>query len=124
MSDETIKQTKTQLTNDLLMNAPPFSEVAEPIKAHLEGAPLLIAHNATFDKEMIDIEMERIGKQVAWPPMLCTTEQTMHLKGYRLSLTELHQHLMGQPFMGAHRAKNDVLALVQCCIELRKAEVI
>lgn len=120
MSDETIKKTKTKLTNEMLMNAPRFGEVAEQIRTHIEAAPLVLAHNAAFDKEILDIEMERCGKSIFWPHTLCTIEQTIHLKGFRLSLTNLHLHLFNEEFTGAHRAKHDVMALLRCCVELRK----
>lgn len=120
MSKETIEKTKTRLNNELLFNAPNFASKAEEIRSLLETAPIVYAHNAAFDSEMIDIEMERLGKKVAWPRIICTIEQTMHLKGFRLSLTALHQHLFNEAFEGAHRAKHDVMALVRCCVELRK----
>jgi hypothetical protein len=33
-------------------------------------------------------------------------------------MSALHQHLFGEPFEGAHRAKQDTLALLRCCVEL------
>lgn len=120
MSDETIKVTKTKLTNEMLFNAPRFAEVAESIRQQIEVAPMVVAHNASFDREIVDIEMQRLGKSVFWPRVVCTIEQTMHLKGFRLSLTKLHEHLFDEEFSGAHRAKQDVTALVRCCVELRK----
>ena len=120
MSKETIEKTKTMLTNDMLFSAPSFADVADEVRKWLEGATMCVAHNAAFDREMVDIEMERVGRNVYWPQMVCTIEQTMHLKGFRLSLTNLHQELFGEPFAGAHRAKNDVQALVRCAVELRK----
>lgn len=120
IKEETIKETKMMLNNEMLANAPPFADVAETIRGHIEKAPMVIAHNAAFDREILDIEMDRLGKHIFWPPMLCTIEQTMHLKGFRLSLTELHKHLFKSEFLGAHRAKNDVTALAKCCVELKK----
>lgn len=120
MSEDTIKKTKTKLTNDMLATAPTFASVAEEIRQQIEIAPLVLAHNAAFDREMIEIEMERCGKKIFWPHILCTIEQTMYIKGYRLSLTNLHKHLFNEEFPQAHRAKNDVKALLRCCVELRK----
>jgi hypothetical protein len=75
--------------------------------------------------EMVDIEFERLGRKAPWPPRkVCTVEATVHLLGYRLSLQNLHKHLFGENFDEAHRAKVDVEALVRCCVELRKREVI
>jgi DNA polymerase III epsilon subunit family exonuclease len=114
----------TTITNEQLKDAPAFADVAEKILEQLEGAPLVIAHNVSFDKDMIDIEFERLERKVAWPRLLCTVEQTIHIKGHRLSLTKLHQLLFNEPFAGAHRAKEDVQALMRCCIELHKREMI
>jgi DNA polymerase III subunit epsilon len=125
ISDKKVKGEKTisditGITNDMLATAPIFADVAEQIRQHIEAAPLVLAHNAAFDREMLDIEMERCGKSIFWPHVLCTIEQTMHLKGFRLSLTNLHKHLFDEDFPEAHRAKSDVMALLRCCVELRK----
>ncbi len=120
MKQDVIDKTKTMLTNEMLAVAPSFSDVADNIRERLEKAPAVIAHNAAFDREIVDIEMQRLGKSVYWPQTICTIEQTMHLKGARLSLTSLHDHLFGEKFEDAHRAKNDVSALVRCCVELHR----
>jgi DNA polymerase III epsilon subunit-like protein len=110
----------TGITNDMLKLAPSFREVSGRIFKFLEEAPLVIAQNASFDRDIIDIEAERLGLELEWPPIICTIEQTVHLKGYRLSLSALHEHLFGKAFSGAHRAKADTEALVRCCVELVK----
>lgn len=117
--DETITRI-TGLTEEDLKDKPDWSVFAERIGFELATAPLVIAHNLSFDREMVDIEMERQGKAVTWPALLCTVEATIHLKGFRLNLTDLHTHLFGEGFPKAHRAKNDVTALVRCCVELYK----
>lgn len=117
------KKTITQITgisNDMLKDAKPFEAVAGLIFDYVERAPLVIAQNASFDKEMLDIEAERIGRTIKWPPVLCLIEQTIHLKGFRLKLSDLHQLLVGEPFTGAHRAKADTMALLRCCVVLHK----
>lgn len=110
----------THITNEMVADAPSFKEVAADIKSILESSKLVIGHNISFDKEMIDIEMARIGMNVNWPRTMCTVEQTIHLKGFRLNLTSLHEHLFGEPFPDAHRAYVDAQAMAKCVIELRK----
>ena len=110
----------THITNEMLEGKPRFLEVAPQIMSAILKAPMAIAHNASFDQEMLQLEFERIGLNLVWPPLLCTVEQTIHLKGFRLSLTALHEHLFGEPFPEAHRAKSDVQALLRCCVELHK----
>lgn len=122
------KKTITQITgitNEMLENAPPFSDVSGQIRSNLESAPIVIAHNMSFDQEMIDIEFERLGGKLNWPERrLCTIEQTAHIKGYRLTLSALHEYLFKEPFSGAHRAKADVAALLRCCVELHARDII
>jgi DNA polymerase III alpha subunit (gram-positive type) len=80
----------------------------------------VIAHNASFDQEAINIEANRLGRIIKWPTCRCSVEQTIHLKGKRLTLGALHEHLFGARFDDAHRARADVMALVRCCCELHK----
>lgn len=110
----------THIDNDMLADAKVFSQVADDIANLIEKAPVVIAHNASFDQEIIDIEFERLGRKIKWPKLICTVEATLHLKGYRLSLTALHELLFGETFPEAHRAKHDVIALARCCSELLK----
>lgn len=108
ISDETVK------------NAPRFKDLAAVIKAEMEQEDAVIAHNLAFDKDMVEIEFERLGERVKWPRLLCTVEQTMFLKGYRLSLTNLHKELFNEDFEEKHSAEGDVNALTRCCVEMRK----
>lgn len=115
----------TGITNKMLEKAKPFKDHAKAIMKMLTAAPIVIAHNASFDKDMIEIELERIGvKDFKWPRLVCTVEQTIHMKGFRLSMSNLHQELFGEPFAGAHRAKADVAALLRCCVELHKRDIL
>lgn len=115
----------TGITNEMLKDALPFKDHAKAIIKILSAAPIVIAHNASFDKDMIEIELERCGiKDFKWPRLVCTVEQTIAMKGYRLSMNALHQELFGEPFTGAHRAKADVAALLRCAVELYKRDII
>jgi hypothetical protein len=67
---------------------------------------------------MIDTEFNRIGMKIDWPRTICTVEETICIRGYRLSLTELHKEFCGEPFEGAHRAMVDVRALLRCVEKL------
>ena len=110
----------TGITNEMLADAPPFSVVADQIREAIEGAPRVIAHNLSFDREITDLCFRRLDWTIKWPRLICTVEQTLHLKGFRQNLQGLHEHLFGERFAEAHRARNDVQALVRCCVELRK----
>lgn len=116
--------TITGITPEMLADAPSFSEIADKLIGLLEKADAVIAHNATFDCDMVEIELERIGRKIKWPQTICTVEQSMHYprnrKSVRLKLSELYEFLFpGERFV-AHRADSDVNALVRICVEMRK----
>ena len=125
MTAWTIKETKTKLSNGILSGAPRFESVADKIRKQIETAPVIIAHNLAFDKEVIDVAFERLGQILIWPKrLICSVEQTAYLTGKRLTLTALHKHLFKKDFGEAHRARPDTEALMRCCVRLYKMGVI
>jgi len=115
----------TGIKTEDLTEAPSFGEIAPQIEDLFSRAKVAIAHNATFDRDMLEIEYQRLGRVLTLPSrLLCTVEQTNHIKGHRLSLSALHEHLFGEVFSGAHRAKEDVRALLRCAVELRKRDML
>jgi DNA polymerase-3 subunit epsilon len=108
----------TGISNDMLVGRESFEHFAPRIKTMFEAAPLVIAHNASFDGEMMDNEFKRLGQTLSWPRIICSVEATISMAGIRLNLTALHERLFGEGFPSAHRAKNDVMALVKCLKEL------
>jgi DNA polymerase III alpha subunit (gram-positive type) len=110
----------TKLSDADLASCPAFKDVHEQISKVLTGVEIVCAHNLSFDMEMIDIEYERLGRKVAWPPTkICTVEQTIHIDGNRTKLDDLYMLLTGQQHVGAHRAMADVLATLACLREIR-----
>lgn len=116
----------TSITNEMLEGKPPFREYAPAVRKLIETSTAVAAHNLSYDYGVINAEFLRIGTApIIWPDIrICTVEVTEHFKGFRLNLSGLHEHLFGQPFAGAHRARVDVEALARCCVELRKRGVI
>lgn len=116
----------TGLADWMLADQPTFKSKSAELKKIIEGADMIVAHNLSFDRAMVDIEMERCGLEVKWPKkMICTVEATEHFKSRRLKLMELHEFLFnGERFEGAHRAENDVRPLTRCFIELVERGVI
>lgn len=109
------------ITNEMVASAPTFTSLHLILKEEFEfGAECSIAHNLAYDCDMVNIEMQRCNEVVRWPRLICTVEQTMHLLGYRLSLTNLYTHLFGETFQDKHSAIGDVAALTKCAIELRR----
>ncbi len=111
----------TGIDDAMVKDAPTFTTFAPLLRVAIENADRVIAHNASFDVEMLDVEFAREGDTpLRWPPIICTIEQTIHLLGHRMTLQGLHEHLFGERFKEAHRARNDTRALIRCCVELRK----
>lgn len=112
----------TNITNVMLSGKEPFKFYAPEIKAYIEGFDQAVAHNAAFDKDIVDFEFGRLQINIKWPELICTVEQTLWIKGYRLKLGGLYQELFGEDFADKHRAENDVRALTRCFIELRRRD--
>lgn len=113
----------TGITDEMVANEPIFKKRLEELQEFFFSCDAVVGHNLQYDKSIIDFELKRAGvnSELFWPDLkICTVEQTEHLKGYRLSLTDLHQHLFGYGFAGAHRARVDVQATVKCFVELIK----
>jgi len=51
----------TGINNDMVEAAPPCEEVMEQFAEFIDGYPL-VAHNASFDRNFLDAELECIGK--------------------------------------------------------------
>jgi len=124
--DETTKAAQVHgITNAMVVDAPRFAGVFPRVRAMIEAAPVVVGHNVSFDREAIDVEAARLKvTPIAWPRCLDTIEQTMHLVGRRMSLAELHRHLTGVAHAGAHRSRGDVDALIRCCVELHKKDML
>lgn len=104
------------ITNEMVANAPTFLEVVKQIIKVFLGSHTIVAHNLSFDEEVLITELKRIGKQYhfPYPPIkFCTVEQSMYIKGYRLKNGELYKIATGKELVDAHRAKNDVKATFQ-----------
>jgi DNA polymerase III alpha subunit (gram-positive type) len=114
----------TGFTNDHLNTCPSISVHLNEITIFLERAQLLIGQNITFDKGMFELELKRYNKRIIWPKSLDLVENTIHLKGFRLNLTALHETLFGVGFESAHLASADVDATVRCAIELYRLKML
>lgn len=93
---------------------------------------VLVAHNMDYDRSVLGAEMIRYGfKPKKQLTRICTKEAGTDLcqipgpYGFKWpSLTELHQHLFGTGFEGAHDALSDVRACKDCFFEMLKRDVI
>lgn len=117
ISDEVKKI--TGLSDSDTADKPPFHHHLSAVQKQVSEAHAVVAHNLSYDMSILDNEARRAGSFLVWPnTRVCTVEATQHYKGFRLSLQALHEHLFGEGFPSAHRARNDVGALIRCWKEL------
>ena len=104
-----------------------LSHVLEEFIDDINQCDLLVAHNMTYDYNVVGSEMIRLGlKAKKKLPQYCTKDETTNLLklpgqygGYKWpKLEELHQFLFGKDFEGAHDALFDVKATLSCFQEL------
>ena len=111
----------TGIDDSMVVNAPSFRDVYPQVIEFFAGADVVVAHNLSYDLQVVNFEFRRIEQSMKWPrKRVCTVEGTEHMKGYRLNLNALHTELFGVGFEKAHRARNDVMATARCYVELVK----
>lgn len=110
-------QQLTGITDAMVRNAPPFSEVAEALHRRLEGK-ILVAHNARFDHGFLSSEFRRTGMRYQ-PQILCTVKLSrklfpQHPRHNLDSVIERH----GLVCDNRHRALGDAQVLWQFTREI------
>ena len=121
LSEEIIKV--TGLTDDMLKGKGQFPSHVSSIQEFWLGEMHVLGHNVTFDCDMLEVEMRRLGllNRFPWTPKrICTVEASEHYMGRRLKLIDLHTYLFGVGFEQAHRARNDVMATYRCAKEMAR----
>jgi len=106
----------TGISNEMVKDAPTFSEVYQDLAGFFVGVDEMIAHNLPFDRSMVANELVRINKLINFPWPIkhtCTVEMSMGIEQRRINLNTLHNYATGKDIVGAHRAKTDVMALVR-----------
>jgi DNA polymerase-3 subunit epsilon len=99
----------TNITNDMVRDAPTFGEVADQVLAALAGR-VFVAHNARFDWNFVSAEVQRARDLALDGPRLCTVRLARRLvKGVRsCGLDNLTQYF-GFANPARHRAAGDAL---------------
>jgi DNA polymerase III epsilon subunit-like protein len=104
-------------TNEMVKDKQPFVAHWKQIASFFHESTILVGHNVLFDKNVLIWELTRINKQYNFPWCLRdidTVEECTKWLGHRLSLTDLHIKLFGEPFQGAHGAMEDTKATAHC----------
>jgi DNA polymerase-3 subunit epsilon len=102
----------TGITTEMVLDAPPFEDIAEDIFRLIEGR-VFVAHNAHFDYSFLKKEFEQVG--ITWQTKkLCTVRLSRKIiPGLRsYSLGSLAESL-GIKILNRHRAGGDAEATVK-----------
>ncbi len=107
----------TGINDKDLEGQPAFADMVDELATFFTGVDAMVAHNLQFDRSMLANQLLRCERLLnfPWPRHhICTVEKSMGVRGHRLKLSQLHEEMTGKGFADAHRAKNDVHALVRC----------
>jgi len=117
----------TGLTDEDLRGKPTFEDVLPQLAEFFSGADLALAHNLPFDREILRLELARLGFTLAdfpWPKIeVCTVQLNAAAWGRRPKLTELYEHAMGTPLAQTHRATDDCAALAAIVLKEKWLEL-
>lgn len=106
----------TNITNDMVANAPTFVEVADEIEAKLEGC-IFVAHNVNFDYGFIRNEFGRINRHLNLPKLCTVRESRRNFKGLSsYSLKNLSHHFTIN-LTNHHRALADAEAAAEILLK-------
>lgn len=115
-------------------NEPYMEDRMDMIMKILNGADIVAGHNVSYDEEVLNYELDRLGRTGDYTPaqVICTMKSSTDyckLQGRGFSfkppkLAELHRFLFDEWFEGAHDAMVDVEATMRSLIELIRRGVI
>ncbi|NUJ97340.1 3'-5' exonuclease [Candidatus Gracilibacteria bacterium] len=115
-------------------DAPFIEDIIDTILHYINTPDIIVGHNIEYDEDMIKLELKRLGREHDYRPkqICCTMKNTVNFcqikgNGERFKypkLGELHKHIFGEYFTGAHDALVDVEATLRCFIELQQQEII
>ena len=108
----------TNITNDMVRDAPPFHAVADQVLAALAGR-IFVAHNARFDWNFVSAELRRARDLALDGPRLCTVRLARRLvRGVRSCGLDSMQHFFGLENLARHRAAGDALVTAELLARL------
>lgn len=114
----------TGLTNSDLDGLPTFADFYDEVCDFFLGETVMLAHNISYDRGIMLGELGRLGRQYRFPwpkEHLCSVELTQHIKGHRLKLEELYEHVKKKKANQTHRAMGDV-KLIKAILPWMKKE--
>lgn len=102
----------TGISDEMVQNAPVFSEIADTFKAFLSGS-IFVAHNVNFDYGFIKAEFARLEESFAMPKLCTVKEMRRFYPGYEsYGLANLSKEFEIE-LNNHHRAMSDAEATAQ-----------
>lgn len=108
----------TGITDAMVETAPPFEEVAAPLREFLADA-VFVAHRAKFDHGFLKAEYERLGESLSCPSLCTVVESRRHFPGltsYGLAALSAHFDI---PLESHHRALCDARATAEILLRIQ-----
>ncbi|HEY9230246.1 MAG TPA: 3'-5' exonuclease [Gemmatimonadaceae bacterium] len=111
----------TNITSEMVRNAPRFTEVCDQLLGALEGH-VFVAHNVRFDWRFLSMEIERATRKALVGRMLCTVKMAKKLlpRLRRRNLDAVSSYY-GIENRARHRAGGDAEATAQAFIRMLDA---
>jgi DNA polymerase-3 subunit epsilon len=108
----------TNISHEMVRNAPTFSTVAPQVMEKLAGC-VFVAHNVNFDWKFVSHEVTRASGTELYGRRLCTVRLARQLlpQLQRKSLDYLADYY-GVEIRGRHRAGGDALATAHCLVRM------
>ncbi len=113
----------TGITDQDVRKAPTFTEIYDELCDFVRGEKSIFAHNCSFDIGVLACELRRRDWEYKFPwpsTQICTVEASYPIKNKRMKLGDLYEMLTGKQIKNAHRAKSDVLAMVEIIVSLKQ----
>ena len=95
----------TGITQEMVDKGENLLKASRRITEFLKDYDVIVAHNALFDHEVLKLSGVELNHE-----LFCTVQESMHIKGKRIKLGDLHMHYFNEKIVGAHRAMTDVVA--------------
>ena len=108
----------TNISWDMVKDAPTFSDIAPQIMQKLEGN-VFVAHNAQFDWKFVSHEINKASGNRLMGRRICTVRLARRLLPHlsRRSLDHVANYY-GVEITGRHRAGGDALATARCLLRM------
>ena len=101
----------TGIAPEDVLGAPSFASVYFRLAQFFSGETTMVAHNASFDHNMLIFELRRLGKQYQFPYPTTVIDSRIVWRG---KLQDWGRAVRGEKYIQRHRAMADVELLRDC----------